>query len=1022
MAEIPKGYHKLEGSERHPAKNAKLLGPADAKETVRVTVLVRRRPDGPPMPGPEYFLKPPTERRRMPEAEFAAKYGASEDDLAKVAAFADTHSLRVVETNAARRAVILSGTVSQMSRAFGVSLGRYEHSVVRRRGEEPRTETYRGRDGAIHIPADLVGIVEGVFGLDNRNITKRNSADPPNTVPLSTTQIAQLYDFPTNSAAGQTIGIVSVGGYLASDISATFGGSPPTVTDVSVDGVTNGGFPDGETTQDICIAGLAAPGAAIAVYFQNGSQAGWVDLFHKVAHPMGADPHVSVISSSFYICDGDDAGTLANEGISAAFVSAVSAAFQDAAIQGVTVCIASGDTGSSSKVGGNPAAWGYPFPADGKAHVQFPGSSPWVLAVGGTTIGNVIGLTFDEYVWNDPAPADPSNWGTTGGGVSDFFALPSYQIGAGVPTSVNDGHTGRGVPDVAGNASINAGYSGLVVGGGPFIGNGTSASSPLWAGLIAVINAAIGANVGFANPTFYALGSSAFRDIVPGAGPVDNSNSGITGYPAGPGWDACTGWGSPNGKRLLAGLTHQSILATAIVKGGNFGDVCVGSFQDELLTINNTGFGLLSITNITSSSPEFETPDVAAYPLLVSSGGSIEVVVRFAPASPGFKAATLTISSNDPASPHVIHVKGDAPTPRLDLAIAGTGDFGNACLGSFVDKPLVLTNSGKCMLLIPSITSSSSQFLVPEVLSYPLSIGPGDSLELPIRFEPTSFGPKAATLTVNSNDPIGSHTISVRGEAPAPRLTLILPDTGNFGHCCVGSFVDEPLILTNSGKCTLSIRSITSSSAEFLVPGVLSYPVTIGPGDALPVPVRFAPTSFGPKAGTISVVSDDPAGTRTIGVSGDAPSGKLAVTGSTCFGGVKACRCVEKTISICNVGDCKLHVKSVAFKRKSHHWKLINNPFPATLHPGSCLCVVIRYKAMEKCPRCCELVIVSDDPHTPVKTLDLMAYTVWNDCSCKRCCDDCKKGCCNKNHGECCCEEEYDCCCDEEEEGEEEHP
>jgi hypothetical protein len=80
------------------------------------------------------------------------------------------------------------------------------------------------------------------------------------------------------------------------------------------------------------------------------------------------------------------------------------------------------------------------------------------------------------------------------------------------------------------------------------------AAAPQWAGLIAVINAALGFNVGFVNPAIYTLGSAYFRDIVPGAGPVDNGSSGVQGYPVGPGWDACTGWGSPNGEHLLAGL------------------------------------------------------------------------------------------------------------------------------------------------------------------------------------------------------------------------------------------------------------------------------------------------------------------------------------------------------------------------------------------------------------------------------------------------------------------------------------
>lgn len=118
----------------------------------------------------------------------------------------------------------------------------------------------------------------------------------------------------------------------------------------------------------------------------------------------------------------------------------------------------------------------------------------------------------------------------------------------------------------------------------------------------------------------------------------------------------------------------------------------------------------------------------------------------------------------------------------------------------------------------------------------------------------------------------------------------------------------------------------------------------------------------------ITITSDDPSGPQTISISGNAPSGRLAITGSTYFGGVMACCPAERTISICNVGDCDLHVSSVAFKRKNRHWKLINNPFPATVHPGSCLGVTIRYKADEKCPRCMELIITSDDPFTSIKT------------------------------------------------------
>jgi kumamolisin len=778
---IPNNYQPLEGSERHPSPNATLLSPADPKEVFQVTIALRRRPGGPPLPDFDYFAKTnPKDRPRLSADEFAAKYGADQADINKVVGFAQTHGLTVVETNAGRRTVIVSGTLAQMEEAFAVNLGLYEQESVVRRGDKPVKETYRGRDGFIHVPSDLTKVIVGVFGLDNRRITKRNAGDPPHTTYITVPEVTRLYNFPQNSAAGQTIAIFSETGYRPADIAHYYTTLPagfvaPAIIDVSVDS-GNGGWPDPETTQDICIASTAAPGAAIAVYFTTYSQVGWFDLIQRVAHPSPGDPICKVLSSSFYVSNGDDAATLAHEGISIGWLHAVNAAFHDAAIQGVTVCIASGDTGTYSKVG------------DGKAHVQYPASDPWVLGVGGTTVGDVVGASFDEYAWND-------NTGATGGGISDFFALPPYQAGVGVPVSLNDGHVGRGVPDVAANASPNSGYP-MIVGGMPFIGNGTSASAPLWAGLIAVINAAIGTEVGFVNPAFYALGSPAFRDILGAPGPANNGLGGVPGYPVVPGWDACTGWGSPNGRRLLAALAHEPVVATAFVAGGNFGNVCQGSFSDALLTINN-----------------------AALPAIGT-------------------AASL------------------------------------ASLG---------------LLSISRITSNSPDFIVPDVSAYPLVVGAATSIEIGIRFQPTGFGPKTATISVISNDPAGPHDIPVFGNAP---------------------------------------------------------------------------------------------------------SGKLAVTGSTFFGGVKACCGKEREISICNVGECRLEVSSVAFKRKSHHWKLINNPFPATVYPGSSLTVVILYKATEKCPRSCELVITSNDPITPIRTLEMLAYTIWDDCGC----EDCQKEKSHRRH------------------------
>jgi kumamolisin len=586
MADMPSGYQRLEKSERRPSALARFVGPADTNETLQVTIVLRRRPDGEKVPDYSEFVRRGSSRKPETAADFERKYGAAPGEMERVAAFARSQGLTVVESHAARRTVVVSGTVAQMSRAFAVDLGRYERpAAARGRLARTTTETYRGRDGFVSVPADLVPVIVGVFGLDNRNITKRSIVgDPPATTTITVPEVRQLYSFPTNSAAGQTIAIFSESGYALSDIQQYFlhlAAPMPTITDISVD--ASNGSSEVETTQDICIAGSAAPGAGLAVYFTTYDQKGWVDLINRVVTPNPGDPQCSVLSSSFYVSNGDDAATLLAEGISVSWIEAVTAAFQDAAMMGVTVCIASGDTGAQSKVG------------DGKAHVQYPVSDPWVLGCGGTTIGSISGSTFDEYVWNDTFTIGGfSGAGATSGGVSNHFPLPSYQSGAGVPVSLNGGEAGRGVPDVAANASPNSGYYPIYCQGAPsegypnpFAGNGTSAAAPLCAGLIAVLNAAIGERIGYLNPTLYALGNSVVRNIFGPPGPANNSLAGVTGYPAGKGWNACTGWGVINGVQLLAALRGFGTLWQTLGSPapGVLGAPVVGQNADQRLEV-----------------------------------------------------------------------------------------------------------------------------------------------------------------------------------------------------------------------------------------------------------------------------------------------------------------------------------------------------------------------------------------------------------------------------------------------------
>jgi kumamolisin len=275
---------------------------------------------------------------------------------------------------------------------------------------------------------------------------------------------------------------------------------------------------------DIEVIGSIAPAAKIAVYFAPNTDKGFLDAITTAIHDKVRKP--SVVSISW----GGAESTWTNQSL-----QSYDQAFQDAALLGVTVCCASGDDGS---VDGQ---------TDGKAHVDFPSSSPHVLACGGTRLESSNGRIQSEVVWNH----GPGK-GATGGGVSDFFPLPDFQKNAKVPVSVNPTHfKGRGVPDVSGDADPATGYQ-IRVDSKDAVFGGTSAVAPLWAALIALMNQHLQRPAGYLNPVIYAplpaTPLKGFRDIVSG----DNG-----GYFAGPGWDPCTGLGSPDGTALQTALAAR---------------------------------------------------------------------------------------------------------------------------------------------------------------------------------------------------------------------------------------------------------------------------------------------------------------------------------------------------------------------------------------------------------------------------------------------------------------------------------
>ena len=396
--------------------------------------------------------------------------------------------------------------------------------------------------------------------MDNRPVAKphfrerkkrKGGASPKNAADgsLSVPEVAKLYNFPSGlTGAGQCIALIELNdqddkgeitgtGFKATDIAAFFKKlriPAPEVVSIGVDGGKNlPGFSDadGEVVLDIEVAGAAAPGATIAVYFAPNTTKGFIDAVKAAAHDNVRKP--SVISISWGGPEDADGET------SQQFFDGMNEAFEEAASMGVTVCCASGDSGSPDM---EKKDW------DGKPHVDFPSSSQLALACGGTKLVGSGTKIQSEIVWNE------GKRGGSGGGVSNVFGLPPYQANAKVPMNPK-AKKGRGVPDVSGNADPVTGYQ-ILLDGKPDVIGGTSAVAPLMAALIARINqrlmAKTGKTAGFINPLLYKSASSAFRDITSGDNDIYSKLKGK--YTAGNGWDACSGLGVADGSKLLTAL------------------------------------------------------------------------------------------------------------------------------------------------------------------------------------------------------------------------------------------------------------------------------------------------------------------------------------------------------------------------------------------------------------------------------------------------------------------------------------
>lgn len=514
--------------------------------------------------------------------QFAAQFGPTPDQQQAVEDYLTQQGFTITQTYPNRLVVDFSGPQSLVKQVFGVSINDYQ---------SPLGRTFFANANVPTLPAYLASYVSFIGGLDNANqfhhapissqytptSTNANAASNCPTagsggggggifgggVAYIPSQFATAYNYDGLHNAGlqgvgQTVGVFELDGYSMSDVQTytqCFGGGNVPVQNVLVDGF-NGQPGAGAIEVELdmeAIMSMAPKLSKLLVYEAPNTTQGYNDEFARIV-----SDRTPVISVSWGDCEtniGQQEATQENK------------YFQEAAAQGQTILVASGDSGSETcwQQNYNPA-----LVADD------PATQPYVTAVGGTTLSLNSNNTYQsEHVWNGGFFG-----GAGGGGISQFWKQPSWQTGPGTQNSYSNGM--RETPDVSLDADPATGYpiyctagsscsgSGGIIGGssGWLTIGGTSAAAPMWAAMIALTNEEAAQQgkgpVGFLNPLLYKIASSShygsdFHDITPPSDPTVPSNNdelGFNGgaYPVTNGYDMATGWGSFNAAKLAADL------------------------------------------------------------------------------------------------------------------------------------------------------------------------------------------------------------------------------------------------------------------------------------------------------------------------------------------------------------------------------------------------------------------------------------------------------------------------------------
>ncbi len=603
-------------------------------------------------------------RHYLTPSEFTERFGPTIQEYQALKDFVNANGLTVTDETSNRMLLDVSGTAADIGKAFGVTFHVYQHPTENRKFFAVNTEPT--------VPSSLA--VLDISGLNNfvlprpsykvkpanqsANATPGLGSGPSGTYSGKDFRAAYAPGV-TLTGAGQVIGLLQFDGYDPNDIAAyeAQAGLPNVpLQNVLLDGyngVPTGGQGEGEVSLDIEMVASMAPGASLVIVYEGGPFGFPNDILNRMA----LDNAAKQLSASWSWGGGPSTTT--------------DQIFQQMIAQGQSFFHSSMDSDAY-----------LPGQVDDPASILTPSSSPYITQVGATTLSTTgpVGAWTSETVWNWDIEFGPSADGIGScGGISTFYSIPSWQQG--IDMTLNKGSTvNRNVPDVAmvGDNIYVISFSGFQeIGVG-----GTSVATPLWAAFTALVNQQAAESgeppVGFLNPALYAIAkstayASAFHDTTTGSNTWSLSP---TLFPAAPGYDLCTGLGTPTGTNLINLLAppHPGpvlTIVTNVLSGGN-GNGMIDRDECNQLDIVLTNIGSVDATSV-SAILSTTTPGVligqraSDYTNIVSGGSATNITSFKVSTSPNFICGT-TIK-------FTLVVKTDQSTKTLTFQIA-TGTLG----------------------------------------------------------------------------------------------------------------------------------------------------------------------------------------------------------------------------------------------------------------------------------------------------------------------------------------------------------